>query len=121
MGWLLIPHAADQLPASPVDGGDAQSLTVALIVTLGSVIVALIGWAATRSSRTSSSPPVADPTLGERFAVTEHITNEDRRTLTQLDRLVDGIGDLLDRVTWRLDAVEARLDTIETRRREDDA
>ena len=106
MGWQV---AAADVPAAPSD----QSITVALVVTLGTVLVALIGLGAqwlSRAARTSESPPAADPRLGERVAVAETHVNEDRRTLAQLDRHVDGIGGEVDRLRWEMDDMRAWRD-----------
>lgn len=111
MGW---PLAAD-LPSAPSD----QSVTVALIAALGTVIVALIGLCAqwlSRSARTSEAPPTGDPKLGERQAVTETLVKEDRRTLAMLDRHVDAQGDSIDRLRWEMDDMKAWRDEHDRRR-----
>lgn len=101
MGWLLT--AADVPPGD----GSSQSITVALIVTLGSVLVALVTltgqWLSSRGSRTTPSPPEPAPHIGERVAVTEVRTAENSRSLDVLDRHVDGIDDRVDRIRWELD------------------
>ena len=103
MGWEPLGLAADVPPSD----GSSQSLNVALITTLGTVIVALIvlagQWVGNRSARTSPSPP--DPTshIGERVAVTEVRTADQARTLDVLDRHVDGIDDRVDKLEWKLD------------------
>lgn len=107
--WALIAAAAD-LPAPSTSD---QSVTVALIATLGTVVVALIGLAAqwvSRSVRTGDSPPSPDPKLGERVAVTEHRLADGTRTLDVLDRHVDGLGDDLERVKWQLDDLTGRFE-----------
>lgn len=108
MGWFLTA-AAEDVPQ--VEGTDT-SIIVALIAALGTVLVALIGLTAQwlSSRRTMTSPP-HDPKLGERVAVTETIAREDRRTLSQLDRHVDGIGDRLDKLRWDFDDLKARYET----------
>lgn len=111
MGWWLI---AVEAPA-PVTGGDggSQSLTVALIGTLGTVVVALLtlvgNWLANKA-RTSNSPPDPDARIGERIAVAEVRVQDSSRTLDVLDRHVDNLGDLVDRLTWRLDDLTARVE-----------
>lgn len=92
MGWWLT--AAPDLPAAPSDGSTA-SITTALILTLGTVLVALITVGLPllfKRGRTSESPPLPDARLGERVAVLVDHDITDRRTLAQLDRHVDGIG-----------------------------
>lgn len=111
MGWWLT--AAQDLPVEPATDS-SQSVIVALIATLGTVLVALITVGLPllfRRARTSESPPVPDPVLGERVAVTAARQDDDRRTLAQLDRHVDGIGDQVD---------EQRRDLVELRRDVDD-
>lgn len=125
MGWQLI-QAAD-LPAAP-NSTDSQSVIVTLIFALGPVLVALIGgWATVRSARTSASPPIPDPLLGERVTqVDERLAHvevhdrDDRRTLAQLDRHVDGISDRVvdhgERLAGheeRLRAQDERIDRLE--------
>lgn len=109
MGWRL-GLTADVAPAD----GSSQSLNVALITTLGTVVVALIvlagQWLSNRSSRTSSSPPDPTPHVGERVAVTEARTADNQRTLDVLDRHVDGIDDRVDRLEWKLDDLLAWRD-----------
>lgn len=96
MGWAL----GTDLPAAPPD----YSVTVAVISALGVVLVALIGLAGTWAARSSRTPePAADPKMNERVVVTETLVQEDRRTLAQLDRHVDGIGDMVDRLRWEMD------------------
>lgn len=100
MGWLA---AASEV--APEDGSDT-SVTVALIALLGTVLVALIGlgtaWIS-RAGRTAVGPPPTDPKLGERIAVIDTIAQEDRRTLAELDRHVDGIGTIVERLRWDID------------------
>jgi hypothetical protein len=87
---------------------------VALIVTLGSVVVALVTltgqWLSNRGSRTTSSPPDPTPHIGERVAVTESRTADNSRTLDVLDRHVDGIDDRVDRLQWIVDDLLAWRD-----------
>lgn len=109
MGWGL---AAADLPATTSD----SSITVALIATLGTVMVALLGLVAqwlSRTAKTTESTP--DPKLGERQARTETLVDESRRTLAQLDRHVDGIGDQVDRLRWEMDDMKAWRDEHQRR------
>jgi hypothetical protein len=102
VGWAV----AAELPEPSSDA----SITVALIAALGTVVVALIGLAAqwlSRSARTTESPPAADAKLSERVAVVDARSRDDRRTLVQLDRHVDGIGDEVDRLRWDVDDLKA--------------
>jgi len=109
VGWRLIWLA--EAPIAP-SGGDSEAVTVALIAALGTVLVALISWAGSRGARTSPSPPVPDPQLGDRLKVVEIHDEDDRRTLAQLDKHVDGIGDRVERIRWDLDHVMKRLDRL---------
>jgi hypothetical protein len=91
-----------------------QSLNVALISTLGTVVVALIvlagQWLNSRGPRTTASPPEPAPHIGERVAVTEVRTADNARTLDVLDRHVDGIDDRVDKLEWKLDDLLAWRD-----------
>lgn len=105
MGWALA--AAEQLPETPTD----NSITVALIAALGTVVVALLGLVAqwlSRSAKTTESTP--DPRLGERVAVAETLVSESHRTIDVLDRYVDKIGDEVDRLRWEIDDMKAWRD-----------
>lgn len=107
MGWELI--AAAEVPATPITDSSSQSTTTALIAVLGTVLVALVTVGLPllfRQARTSESPPLADPKLGERVAVLEHVDGDQRRTLDQLDRHVDGQGRLIDGALHRITDLE---------------
>lgn len=111
MGWWLT--AADTgVPVDPTGGGSAQSITTALILTLGTVLVALITVGLPlllKRGRTSESPPVPDARLGERVAVLVDHDITARRTLDQLDRHVDGIGDRVDQMRRDVDQILRHL------------
>lgn len=103
MGWPL----AAELPPDSSD----QSVTVALIAALGTVVVALVGLGAQWLSRSARTPEATvDPHLGERQAVTETLVKEDRRTLAMLDRHVDRQGDAIERLRWEMDDMKAWRD-----------
>lgn len=108
MGWLW--PVAVEAPA----GADSQSLNVALITTLGTVVVALIvlagQWLNSRGARTALSPPEPTTHIGERIAVTEVRTADNARTLDVLDRHVDGLDDRVDEIRWQLDDLRAWRD-----------
>lgn len=113
MGWWLT--AAGELPVAPAPDGSSQSITTALIAVLGTVLVALVTVGLPllfKRDRTDAAPPVPDPQLGAKIAVLTDHDEADRRTLDQLDRHVDGIGDRVDRHEWRLDDHAAALDHI---------
>lgn len=109
MGWWLT--AAQDLPVDPSSDA-SQSVITALIAVLGTVLVTLITVGLPlmfRRARTSESPPTPDPALGERVAVTAARQDDDRRTLAQLDRHVDGIGDQVDELRHDVDDILRHL------------
>lgn len=113
MGWWLT--AAEDLPVGPVTDGTSQSIITALIAVLGTVLVALVTVGLPllfKRDRTDVTPPAPDSALGEKVAVLVDHDETDRRTLAQLDRHVDGIGDRVDRHEWRLDDLTARVDEL---------
>lgn len=100
MGWWLT-WAAEAPAPEPAD----HSLTTALIYALGTVLVALItiGLPLLFRQAKNAEPAPVDPRLGETVAVLASREVDDRKTLAQLDRHVDGIGDQVDRLRWEVD------------------
>lgn len=112
MGWRLLTVAATTpLPAAP-SSSTSESTTVALIATLGTVIVALVTVGLPlllKRGRTSESPPAADPQLTAKVAVLADRDETDRRTLAALDLHVDGIGDRQDRLIWQVEQLAEQV------------
>ena len=117
MGWWLT--AAQDVPPGPVSDGTSQSIVTALIAVLGTVLVALVTVGLPllfKRDRTDAAPPTPDAQLGEKVAVLIDHDEVGRRTLDQLDRHVDGIGDRVDRHEWRLDDLTARVEELYRKR-----
>lgn len=111
MEWLTEV----QLPGVTLDSS-SSSTTVILIVTLGGVVVALIGlastWVNSRPRVTGQPAAPVDPELPIKVAVLADHDQQNTRTLAQLDRHVDGIGDQVDKHEWRLDDLQGRVDEL---------
>ena len=107
MGWLIVAAA------TPPPSGSSDSVTVALIATLGTVLVALIGLAAqwVMKSAKPDAPSSADPKIGERAAVLEALVKNDRTIIDVVDRRLDRAEDDIERLRWELDRLTRLLDT----------
>jgi hypothetical protein len=98
--WLTA--ASDAPPTLPGEGS-TDSITTALIAVLGTVLVALITVGLpllVRQARTSESPPLPDPKLGERVAVIADHDREDRQTLHYVDKRLNRTEHRAD-VMWK--------------------
>ena len=103
MGWWLITAATSPTPGPPQSSAD--SVTVALIVTLGSVVVALIGLGAQwvmKAAKGDDASSVIDPKLGERAAVLERLVSDGQTVLDVIDRRLDRAEDDIERLRWEL-------------------
>jgi hypothetical protein len=109
VGWLILAATSE----TPTPEGSADSVTVALIATLGTVLVAVIGLATQVVMKSAKDePPVSvDPRIGERAAVLETLVKADRTIIDVIDRRLDRAEDDIERLRWEIDQLTGQRDT----------
>jgi hypothetical protein len=113
--WGIAAEAATEPSQTLI--GIAFGFLGTVVMTLGTIVVAVVKIKYDRSDRVESSPPSADTRTAERVAVLEHLAREgqernddsDERDDMQ-DRAIYSHDDRLERHHGRLSAIERWAD-----------